>query len=51
MNILTEKEDSIFSTLLFEKQKSEDFHNKAMLNASIESILSTERFDNPLILC
>ena len=36
-NILTENEDS-----------SENSFNKAMLNASIEFVLSTKRFSNPL---
>ena len=47
-NILTENEDSIVNTLLFAKPNCENFFNKAMLNASIEYILSTERFNNPL---
>ena len=51
MNILGENEDSIVSTFLSRKQKSENFLNKAMLNSSIEFILSTEWCDNPLILC
>ena len=42
-NIVTENEDNIAITLLFGKPDS-----KAMLNASIEYILSTERFNNPL---
>ena len=42
-NIVTENEDNIVITLLFGKPNS-----KAMLNASIEYILSTERFNNPL---
>ena len=47
-NILTENEDSIVNTLLFGKSNSENSFNKAMLTASIEFILSTERFNNPL---
>ena len=47
-NILTENEDSIVNTLLFGKPNCENPFNKAILNASIENILSTERFDNPL---
>ena len=47
-NILTKNEDSIANTLLFGKPNSENSFNKAMLNASIEFILSTERFNNPL---
>ena len=39
-NILTESEDSIVNTLLFGKPNSENSFNKAMLNASIEFILS-----------
>ena len=48
VNILTENEDSIVNTLLFGKPNSENSFNKAMLNASIEYILLTERFNNPL---
>ena len=47
-NILTENEDSIANTLLFGKPNYENSFNKAMLNASIGYILSTERFNNPL---
>ena len=47
-NILTENEDSIVYILLFGKPNSENSLNKAMLNASIEFILSTERFNNLL---
>ena len=47
-NILTENEDSIVNTLLFEKPNSENSFNKAVLNASMEFILSMERFNNPL---
>ena len=47
-NIFTENEDSIVNTLLFRKQNSENSFNKAMINASMEYILSTERFNNPL---
>ena len=49
-NILTENEGSIVNTLLFGKPNSENSFNKAMLNASIEYILSSERFNNPIIL-
>ena len=48
-NILTENEESIVNTLLFGKLNSENSFNKAILNASIEFILSTGRFNNPLI--
>ena len=48
-NILTENEESIVNTLLFGKLNSENSFNKAILNASIDFILSTERFNNPLI--
>ena len=48
VKILTKNEDSIVNTLLFGKPNSENSFNKAMLNASIEYILSTERFNNPL---
>ena len=47
-NILIENKDSIVNTVLFGKPNCENFINKAMLNASIEYILSTERFNNPL---
>ena len=48
-NILTENEESIVDTLIFGKLNSENSFNKAILNASIDFILSTERFNNPLI--
>ena len=48
MQTLTENEDSIVNTLLFGKPTCENSCNKAMLNASIEYSLSTERFNNPL---
>ena len=48
-NILTGNEESIVNILLFGKLNSENSFNKAILNASIEFILSTERFNNPLI--
>ena len=47
-NISIENEDSIVNTLFFGKPISENSFNKAMLNASIEFILSNERFNNPL---
>ena len=47
-NILTENEDSIVNTLLFGRPNCENSFIKAMLNASIEYIPSTERFNNPL---
>ena len=47
-NILSEDEHSIVNTLLFGKPNCENPFNKAMLNASIEYILSAERFNNPL---
>ena len=46
--ILTENEDSFVNTLLFGKPNSKNSFNKAMLNASIGFILSTERFTSPL---
>ena len=48
-NILTENEENIVNTPLFGKLNSENYFNKAILNVSIEFILSTERFNNPLI--
>ena len=48
-NILTENENSTVNTLLFGKPNCENSFNKAMLNASIEYILSTERFNIPLV--
>ena len=47
-NIFTENEDSIANVLLSGRPTSENSFNKAMLNASIEFLLSTERFNNPL---
>ena len=48
-NVLTENEDIIVNTLLFGKPNSENSFNKAMLNASIEFVLSTETFNSPLL--
>ena len=42
---------NIINTLSFGKSNSENSFNKAMVNASIEFILSTERFNNPLFWC
>ena len=47
-NILTENEESIVNTLLFGIPNSENSLNKAIINATIEYILSTERFNGPL---
>ena len=47
-DILPENEDSIVNNLLLGKPNSENCFNKAMLNASIEFILSTESFNDPL---
>ena len=47
-NILTENEDSIVNTFLLGKPNNENSFNKAMLTTSIEYILSTKRFNNPL---
>ena len=47
-NILTENEDIIVNTLLLGRPNSEKSFNKTMLNLSVEFILSTERFNNPL---
>ena len=47
-NILSGNEDSIVNTLLFGKPNSDNYFNNAKLNVSIEFILSTERFNNPL---
>ena len=47
-NILIENENNIINILLFGKPNSEDRFNKQILNASIEFILSTERFNIPL---
>ena len=47
-NILSENEDSIVNTFLFGKPNSENSFDKVMLTASIEFILSTERYNNPL---
>ena len=41
-NILTENENSIINTLFFGKPNSENSFNKAMLNVSVEFILSSE---------
>ena len=47
-NILSENEDNIVNILLFGKPNREDYFNKQILNASIQFLLSTERFDKPL---
>ena len=47
-NILIENENNIINILLFGKPNSEDRFNKQILNAFIEFILSTERFNIPL---
>ena len=47
-NILNENEDIFVNVLLFGKPNFEDCLNKKVLNATIEFILSTERFENPL---
>ena len=47
-NILTENDDSIVSVLLSGKQNCEKSCNKSIINATIEFILSTERFSNSL---
>ena len=47
-NILKENEDIFVNVLLFGKPNIEDCLNKKVLNATIEFILSTERFENPL---
>ena len=49
--ILTENEDSIVNTLVFEKLYSENSFDKAMPNVSIKLILSTGRFNNSLFKC
>ena len=40
-NILTENENGIVNTILYGKPNSENSFNKAVLNASMEFILST----------
>ena len=47
-NILSENENNIVNTLLFGKSNSENSFNKAVRKASIEFVLSTEKFNNPL---
>ena len=47
-NILAENEGCIINNLLFGKPNSENSFNKAMINASIEYILSNVKFNNPL---
>ena len=47
-NILTKNENCIVNTILFGKPNSENYYNKAMLNAPNEFIKSSERFDFPL---
>ena len=47
-NIVKENEDIFVNVLLFGKPNIEDCLNKEVPNATIEFILSTERFENPL---
>ena len=47
--ILTEHEDSIVNFLLFGNPDNESDINKAILNLTIEYIISTERFSGPLL--
>ena len=47
-NILTDTNDNIVKTLLYGNPSSENAYNKEILNASIEYIQLTERFNNPL---
>ena len=47
-NILTENDGSIVSVLLFGKQNCQKLCSKSIINATIEFILSTERFSNSL---
>ena len=51
VKILTKNEDSIVNTLLFGKPNSEHLFNIAILNASIEFILLTVRFNNSSFSC
>ena len=46
--ILTENEDSNVHTILFATPSSKNSFNRAILSSSIEIILLTERFNNPL---
>ena len=47
-NILRENEDNIVNILFFGKPSIEDSFNKVILNATIEFILSSARFDEVL---
>ena len=47
-NILNENENTLANILLFGKQNIEDCLNKRILNATIQFILTTLRFENPL---
>ena len=49
-NILTKNKDSIVNIVLFGKPNSENSFNKAMLNVSIEFILSTEIYLNAILM-
>ena len=46
--VLRENEDTFVNILLFGKPNNEDSVNKKILNATIDFISSTERFDEPL---
>ena len=47
--ILTESEDNIVNILVFGKPNNDDAMNRAILNLTIEFIISSERFNGPLL--
>ena len=47
-SLIDQNENSLCYTLLFGKQNMNDSKNAQTLNATLEHILSTERFDVPL---
>ena len=48
ISILDQNENYLFYTLLFGSDKLSEFKNVCILSATIEYILSTERFNVPL---
>ena len=48
ISILDQNENYLFYTLLFGSDKLSEFKNVCILSATIEYILSTERFNLPL---
>ena len=48
-SLIDQNENSLCYTLLFDKENMNDSENAHILNATIEYILGTERFNVPLL--